>query len=127
MPARPTYCVALSAREAREFIAFMHELIGTAFTVIRSHFMTATAVITKSDATPVTQADRGAEQAMRALIERRYPQHGVLGEEFGIKEANPGTVRYRWVLDPVDGTRAFITNCFLFGTLIALERDQGAE
>ena len=56
------------------------------------------------------------------LIEARYPEHGILGEEFGAKMGRG----YRWVLDPVDGTRAFITNCFLFGTLIALERDDGA-
>ncbi|MCU0950486.1 MAG: hypothetical protein MUC68_05365, partial [Burkholderiaceae bacterium] len=52
---------------------------------------------------------------------QRYPTHAVLGEEFGAREGR----RYRWVLDPVDGTRAFITHCFLFGTLIALERDDG--
>jgi myo-inositol-1(or 4)-monophosphatase len=78
--------------------------------------------MTKGDASPVTLADRGAEQAMRALIEARYPDHAILGEEFGAK-AGRG---YRWILDPVDGTRAFVTNCFLFGTLIALERDDGA-
>jgi myo-inositol-1(or 4)-monophosphatase len=101
-------------------------LIAAAFAVIQRHFLAGAAVLTKSDATPVTQADRGAEQAMRALIEARYPGHGVLGEEFGARHAAPGARRYRWVLDPVDGTRAFITNCFLFGTLIALERDDGA-
>jgi histidinol-phosphatase len=67
---------------------------------------------------------------MRALIERAYPAHAVLGEEFGETTGAPAnaarTARYRWVLDPVDGTRAFITHCFLFGTLIALERDDGA-
>src|SRR5262249_45974125 len=83
-------------------------------------------VLTKSDATPVTQADRGAEEAMRALIETRYPGHGILGEEFGAKESRQGLPRYRWVLDPVDGTRAFISNCFLFGTLIAFDRDDGS-
>lgn len=109
------------AAELREFVPFVHELLGCAFGVIRPLFLSGTAVDTKSDASPVTRADRGAEEAMRALIERRYPGHGILGEEFGVKH---GT-RYRWVLDPVDGTRAFITNCFLFGTLIALERDDG--
>jgi histidinol phosphatase-like enzyme (inositol monophosphatase family) len=79
-------------------------------------------VDSKSDASPVTAADRGAEAAMRALIEQRYPAQGIVGEEYGVK-AGAG---YRWVLDPVDGTRAFITNCFLFGTLIALEREDGA-
>jgi myo-inositol-1(or 4)-monophosphatase len=99
----------------------MHELIGIAFATIRGHFMTGTAVVTKGDASPVTIADRNAEEAMRRLIDQRYPRHGIIGEEHGNK---PGE-RYRWVLDPIDGTRAFITNCFLFGTLIALERDDG--
>jgi histidinol-phosphatase len=119
------YSAPLNHAEARAFIPFMHELIGAAFTVVRRHFLGAPTVTTKADSTPVTQADRGAEQAMRALIEARYPAHGVLGEEFGSTAARPELPRYRWVLDPVDGTRAFISNCFLFGTLIALERDDG--
>jgi myo-inositol-1(or 4)-monophosphatase len=105
----------------------MHYLIGAAFGVIRPLFLTGTAVIDKADASPVTQADRGAEQALRALIERHYPDHAILGEEFGEKAGAMRSTRYRWVLDPVDGTRAFITNCFLFGTLIALERWQDDE
>ena len=116
-----TYSAALRGAEEREFVPFMHELIGVAFATIRGYFMTGTAVATKGDASPVTQADRNAEEAMRRLIEQRYPTHAVIGEEHGNK---PGE-RYRWVLDPIDGTRAFITNCFLFGTLIALERDDG--
>ena len=77
--------------------------------------------------TPVTQADKQAEAVMRKLIEARYPKHGIFGEEFGIKESEEvDGVRYRWILDPIDGTRSFITNSFLFGTLIALERDDGA-
>jgi myo-inositol-1(or 4)-monophosphatase len=111
-----------SPAEQREFIPFIHELIGAAFAVIRPFFLSGTTVMTKGDASPVTLADRGAEQAMRALIEARYPGHGILGEEFGARQGRG----YRWILDPVDGTRAFITNCFLFGTLIALERDDGA-
>ena len=126
MEAIATFSAGMSKAEAREFIPFTHELIGTAFSVVRRFFLGATPVITKADATPVTQADRGAEEAMRALIEARYPAHGVFGEEFGAKEAAPSLPRYRWVLDPVDGTRAFISNCFLFGTLIALERDDGS-
>lgn len=118
----PTYSAALDAAEEREFVPFMHELIGIAFATIRRHFLTGTAVHTKGDASPVTIADRSAEEAMRRAIGRRYPGHAVIGEEHG---HTPGR-RYRWVLDPIDGTRAFITNCFLFGTLIALERDDGA-
>jgi histidinol phosphatase-like enzyme (inositol monophosphatase family) len=119
---RPRYSATLTRVEEREFVPFAHELVGIAFATIRRYFLSGTEVVTKADASPVTLADREAEDAMRALIERRYPDHGIVGEEHGTK---PGH-RYRWVLDPVDGTRAFITHCFLFGTLIALERDDGA-
>jgi len=118
----PRYSNPLSRQEEEEFVPFAHELISTAFATIRCYFLTGTAVDTKKDASPVTLADRHAEAAMRALIEHRYADHGIVGEEHGTKTGS----RYRWVLDPVDGTRAFITNCFLFGTLIALERDDGA-
>ena len=125
MSAPARYSAPLDSYEAHEFLPFMHELIGAAVAVIRPLFLSGVAVDTKHDTSPVTAADRGAEQAMRALIEHRYPSHGVLGEEFGERPAGPGAPRYRWVLDPVDGTRAFISHCFLFGTLVALERDDG--
>lgn len=112
------YSAPLSQAEAREFLPFMQELVQIANGVIRPLFMSGTAVIDKADASPVTQADRGAEAALRRAIEARYPAHAIVGEEWGSKEGSG----YRWVLDPVDGTRAFITHCFLFGTLIALER-----
>jgi myo-inositol-1(or 4)-monophosphatase len=111
----------LFAREEQQFVGFVHELIGCAFSVIQPLFLADIEVERKLDATPVTAADRGAELAMRRLIEARYPTHGILGEEWGERAGR----RYRWVLDPVDGTKAFISHCFLFGTLIALERDDG--
>jgi len=111
----------LSDREAREFVPFVHELIGCAFGVIEPLFLGALDVETKADATPVTIADRSAETALRRRIGARFPGHGIFGEELG-EQAGSG---YRWILDPIDGTRAFIHNCFLFGTLIALERETG--
>ena len=74
----------------------------------------------KDDASPVTVADRAAEQAMRAVLVGRFPEHGLLGEEFGLERAE---ARFRWVLDPIDGTRAFITGRPVFGTLVALLED----
>jgi len=74
-------------------------------------------VETKADLTPVTAADRGAEQLMRRLIQEKFPAHGVIGEEFG--EENPGA-EFVWTLDPIDGTKSFAAACPLFGTLIAL-------
>lgn len=118
---RRRFSAALADDEVSEFVPFVRELNDVAAATIRRYFMSGTAVVTKSDASPVTLADRGAEEEMRTLIERRYPGHGIVGEEHGTKPGN----RYRWVLDPVDGTRAFISHCFLFGTLIALERDDG--
>ncbi len=84
---------------------------------IRPHFRAPLAVEQKADLSPVTLADRGAEQAMRAVLAERFPDHGLLGEECG--HERPGA-RFCWVLDPIDGTRAFITGRPLFGTLIAL-------
>jgi myo-inositol-1(or 4)-monophosphatase len=66
---------------------------------------------------PVTEADKGAERAMRALIEAAFPDHGILGEEYGEKRSTSG---YQWVLDPIDGTRAFISGLPLWGVLIGL-------
>jgi myo-inositol-1(or 4)-monophosphatase len=66
---------------------------------------------------PVTEGDRGAEAAIRALIDSEYPDHNIIGEEYGIKE---GQSDFTWVLDPIDGTRAFISGLPTWGTLIAL-------
>jgi myo-inositol-1(or 4)-monophosphatase len=118
----PRYSATLDGSEEREFVPFIHELIGRAFAVIEPLFLTGIGVETKADATPVTLADRSAEAALREHIAARYPGHGIVGEEFGEAPGN----HYRWILDPIDGTKAFIHNCFLFGTLIALERDDGA-
>ena len=71
----------------------------------------------KADCTPVTQADRGAEEIMRRLIKARFPNHGLLGEEYGPENT---AAEFVWVLDPVDGTKSFITGVPLWGTLIAL-------
>lgn len=108
------------AAERAEFVPFARELAAVAAAVIRPWFRSGTTVIDKADASPVTVADRRAEEVMRALIEQRYPDHGILGEEYG--ELRP-EARYRWVLDPIDGTRSFVGHCPLFGTLVALARD----
>ena len=89
-------------------------------TVIRPFFRAGVTTDQKSDRSPVTIADRTAEQAMRAVLTQRFPAHGILGEEFGLDRPESAL---RWVLDPIDGTRAFITGRPTFGTLIALLRD----
>ena len=88
--------------------------------VIRPFFRTRMVADQKADRSPVTIADRTAEQAMRAVLNERFPTHGVLGEEFGLDRPDAS---FRWVLDPIDGTRAFISGRPTFGTLIALFQD----
>ncbi len=77
----------------------------------------------KSDDTPVTRADREAELFLRNEIEREFPGHGIVGEEFG--DTRPGADFY-WVLDPIDGTKSFVAGAPLFGTLIALMHQEQA-
>jgi len=98
-------------------IALAHALADAAGAVIRPHFRTSMAIDSKSDASPVTVADRAAEAAMRQLIFAQRPGDGVIGEEYGEDRRDAERV---WVLDPIDGTRAFIAGRPLFGTLIAL-------
>ena len=119
------YTRPISEKEMSEFLPFLHDLVRAAVAVIVPNFLSGIEVDEKSNHTPVTKADRGAEAAMRQMIEEKYPQHGVFGEELGIKEAAGAYPRYRWILDPIDGTRAFISNSFHFGNLVALERDDG--
>jgi len=85
--------------------------------VIRPLFRGAVAADLKADQSPVTIADRGAELAMRAVLNQSCPECGILGEEFGVERPE---ATLRWVLDPIDGTRAFITGRPTFGTLVAL-------
>jgi len=74
----------------------------------------------KSDASPVTIADRAAEQLLRDRIAAAFPRDGILGEEFGRTEGASG---YTWILDPIDGTKSFISGVPLYGTMVAVERE----
>lgn len=98
---------------------FAKNLVEAAAEAIRPHYRSTLEILEKSDESPVTVADRSAETAMRKLIEAHYPDHGILGEEYG--EINP-QAEYRWVLDPIDGTKSFILGIPMFVTLVALER-----
>ena len=98
--------------------AFMIELAEKSGDFVRPLFgAPGLAVETKSDQSPVTAADRGAEELMRAMIAKKFPSHGIIGEEFGTER---GDAEFVWVLDPIDGTKSFITGVPLWGTLIAL-------
>ena len=103
--------------EAARFLEFAEQLADAAAAVIRPYFRSKVAIDQKADDSPVTIADREAEQAMRALIERTFPDHGIEGEEFGGVRLDSD---YIWHLDPIDGTKSFITGRPLFGTLVSL-------
>ena len=96
---------------------FAGTLADAAGAVLRQHFRRGAAVETKADGSPVTAADREAEQAMRAAIAAAWPRHGICGEEFGDRNAGAETV---WMLDPIDGTRSFLTGKPVFTTLVAV-------
>jgi len=103
--------------ELNAYLALASDLADAAGPAIRPHFRQSIAVDEKPDLSPVTIADRNAEAAMRRLIAARFPDHGIIGEEYG---AERETAEYVWVLDPIDGTKSFISGVPLFGTLIAL-------
>ncbi len=100
-----------------EFLSLASTLADAAGAAIRPYFRTLLTIDDKPDLTPVTAADRAAEEAMRGLIERHFPEHGILGEEFSPVRPK---AEFVWVLDPIDGTKSFISGVPLFGTLIAL-------
>ncbi len=100
-----------------EFIELATEMAEASAAVIRRYFRQSVAVDDKADQSPVTIADRETEAALRSVIAERMPNHGVIGEEQAT--TNPDA-EYVWVLDPIDGTKRFITGNPLFGTLIAL-------
>ncbi|MBX6426641.1 MAG: histidinol-phosphatase [Variibacter sp.] len=105
---------------AVDFAAFVDELATRAGEALLPFFRTSLGIDNKSAAggfDPVTAADRAAESAMRALIRSTFPDHGILGEEFGSERPD---AEYVWVLDPIDGTKSFIAGMPAWGTLIGL-------
>jgi inositol-phosphate phosphatase/L-galactose 1-phosphate phosphatase/histidinol-phosphatase len=106
--------------DINRFIAVAEACADAAGEILTRYFRTPISVETKSDASPVTIADREAETAMRNLISAAFPDHGIIGEEF--PDTNTGAP-FTWVLDPIDGTKSFITGKPSFGTLVSLAQD----
>ena len=105
-----------------DFAGFVNELATASGQAILPFFRTALTSVDKSGGgafDPVTEADKAAEVAMRRLINRHFPDHGIVGEEFGSERED---AEFVWVLDPIDGTRAFVAGLPLWGTLIGLKR-----
>jgi inositol-phosphate phosphatase / L-galactose 1-phosphate phosphatase / histidinol-phosphatase len=107
----------MNADEIQAAIAFANRLADASGEIIRQAVSGAQAFITKSDNSPVTEIDRRVELELRTRIETAYPDHGILGEEYGPRDLDNEFV---WVIDPIDGTKAFITGIPTYGTLIAL-------
>lgn len=107
--AEPTLCELLDVAMDAAYLAGRRTL---------AYFNAGVVVDTKSDQTPVTIADREAEQILRKRIRKSFPHHAILGEEEG---ETPGDASYRWIVDPIDGTKSFIAGVPLYGTLVGVE------
>jgi inositol-phosphate phosphatase / L-galactose 1-phosphate phosphatase / histidinol-phosphatase len=111
----------MSFTEHPEFpaaLALAEQLADVARRIVLEHFRAPLAIERKPDGTPVTVADRDIETQMRRMIRAAFPRHGIRGEEF----AAEGSGEFTWVLDPIDGTKSFVSGYPLFGSLIALGR-----
>ncbi len=86
--------------------------------IAKRYFRTSPEVVKKADNSPVTIADREGEKRIRGIIQRLFPDDAILGEEFG---EVPGTNKFRWTIDPIDGTKSFVCGVPLFGTLVGVE------
>jgi histidinol-phosphatase len=111
-------CARASADDLGEWLAFALAACDAADEVALHHFRRDLEIMTKPDRSFVTVADQGVERLIRERIRARFPDHGLVGEEYG-EEAGAGTAR--WYIDPIDGTHNYIRGIPLFGTLLALE------
>lgn len=103
-----------------EFKSFAKYLAVESGKIVRNYFRAEIKVDLKNDLSPVTIADKKSEELMRNEIMKKFPEHGILGEEFGIYNESS---EYKWILDPIDGTVSFISGAITFGTLIALTKN----
>jgi myo-inositol-1(or 4)-monophosphatase len=102
------------------FFPVLSELSIKAGAIVRRYYNSQLEVELKADNSPVTQADREVEIFLRESLEKRFPEFSILGEEFGETRKSSA---YRWIIDPIDGTKSFVLKTPLFGTMIALERE----
>ncbi|ADE39728.1 inositol monophosphatase family protein [Candidatus Puniceispirillum marinum] len=108
-----------------ELALFLAHLTTLSRPIITSYFRALPEVMTKADSSPVTIADRSVEQALRGAITAQFPDDSIVGEEFGLSEAvsgdkGAGSSPYKWVIDPIDGTKAFVSGKPTFGTLVGV-------
>ncbi|KAF0151188.1 MAG: Fructose-1 6-bisphosphatase-like protein [Ignavibacteria bacterium] len=103
--------------ELKNFCRLLAEESGM---IINRYWRKDFSIERKADSTPVTIADKKAEELMREMIMKHFPEHGIIGEEFGVHNKD---AEYKWILDPIDGTKSFIHGTVTFGTLIALTKN----
>jgi inositol-phosphate phosphatase / L-galactose 1-phosphate phosphatase / histidinol-phosphatase len=101
----------------QELINFAHNLADISGIIAKKYFRSSFNEVKKEDSSPVTQADKQIEMRLRSEISKKYPEHGIIGEEFSNKHTDS---EYKWVIDPIDGTISFAIGKPIFGTLIAL-------
>ena len=109
--------------EIDDYLAFAHDVLADAGTIAARHFRASTPADNKRGAggyDPVTEADRGVEARVRQRIADRFPDHGIVGEEYGVTTGSSG---WSWIVDPIDGTRAFVMGLPVWGCLLGLLRD----
>jgi len=104
----------------KDLTPFLDMLSNESSSIIKKYFRASINVESKSDFSPVTIADKLAEEKIRELIKKEFPDHGIIGEEFGNENTD---AEYVWVLDPIDGTKSFISGALSFGTLISLVKN----
>ncbi|MEJ5200097.1 MAG: inositol monophosphatase family protein, partial [Anaerolineae bacterium] len=109
----------------RQYMEFAAETVYLAGRLTLGYFNTGVRPDFKADDTPVTVADRLAEQLIRQRIEQAYPGHAIVGEEFGVAESAGAT--HRWFIDPIDGTKSFMRGVPLYGVLLGLEIEGRVE
>ena len=109
-----------SPADIDDILSLAGRLADAARPITLARFRSGIGHMAKGDASPVTEADRAAERAMRDIIESERPEDGIFGEEFGVTNPDAETV---WILDPIDGTKAFITGKPIFGILIGVVRN----
>ena len=110
------------ADELATLLTFAHQIAWEAGKITLRYFQSDLAVERKADQSPVTVADRESEAFLRAAIGARYPDHAILGEEEGLSGRVDAT--YRWILDPIDGTKSFVRGVPLYGVMVGLLREE---
>ncbi len=111
----------------QSYLDFAVETAYLAGRLTLGYFHGETSTDFKSDDTPVTAADRAAERLIRRRIEKNYPGHAIIGEEYGISGGDSDQEPHRWIIDPIDGTKSFIRGVPLYGVLIGLEVEGSVE